>query len=56
MKTFLLQQLGTPFYDNHTEGLTAWRIDPGQPDPHVYRLPMGTGRLPGLNDIDGHLD
>ena len=51
MRGFLVQQLGTPMYDNANEGVTAWRLDPGSStasSSSVYRFTMGAGWLPGL--------
>jgi hypothetical protein len=55
MRDFLNQQLGTPIYDNSSEGLTAWRIDPGTPAPPSYRFVLGNGWIPGLEIADHHL-
>jgi hypothetical protein len=56
MRAFLLQQLGTPVYDDSTEGVTAWRLDPAPPAPGLVRFSMGMGWLPGLSATsDGHL-
>jgi hypothetical protein len=54
MGTFLRQQLGTPFYDDASEHLTVWRIDPTTVAPDTILYSMGDGWLPGLGATSDH--
>jgi hypothetical protein len=54
MRTFLDQQLGTPIYDNASEHLAVWRINPSAPPPNTYTYSMGSGWLSGLGATSDH--
>src|SRR5258706_3409639 len=53
MRPLLVNQLGTPFYDNVAEGVIVWRIDPGAQDSQIYHFKLGSGWRPGLRILNG---
>lgn len=54
MRSFLIEQLGVWFYDNSSEGLTAWRVEPASsPSSDTYRVALGSGWLPGIGERNG---